>query len=60
MLGKHTFHVQSFCLKKSAVHKITWENIADAGRREATDVLSEYAVLIAFPLQQRLHERASR
>jgi hypothetical protein len=26
---------------------------------KATNTLSEYVILIAFPLQQRLHERAS-
>jgi hypothetical protein len=27
--------------------------------RKATNTYSEYVILIAFPLQQRLHERAS-
>jgi hypothetical protein len=27
--------------------------------RKATDTHSEYVILVAFPLQQKLHERAS-
>jgi len=50
-----------------------WKNIVDPGRQHmriwrmgiacwvtrATDTHSEYVILIAFPLQQWLHERAS-
>jgi hypothetical protein len=31
-----------------------------AGLRRATNTHSEYVIFIAFPLQQWLHERASR
>ena len=50
-----------------------WKNLAEWGRQQvtiwcmhiacwipkATDTHSEYVILIAFPLQQWLHERAS-
>jgi len=55
-----------------AVHEIMWKNVALSGPQmtiwrmrigcwiyKATNTHSEYVVLIAFPLQQWLHERAS-
>ena len=54
-----------------AVYEIMWKNIIERGRPQtslwhmacwipkATDTYSEYVILITFPLQQRLHERAS-
>jgi hypothetical protein len=71
--SKHTFYVQSLFSENCAVHEIMWQNTVDRGRprrtiwrmriacciTKATDTHSEYAILIAFPLQQWLHERAS-
>ena len=56
-----------------AVYEIIWKNIIEldrprmakwrmciaCGLTKATDTHSEYVILIAFPLQQRLGERAS-
>ena len=55
-----------------AVYEIMWKNIVERGRPQmaiwrmhvacwiskATDTHSEYVILIAFPLQQWLRERA--
>ena len=55
------------------VFNTMWKNIVEPGRSQmtirrmriacwipkATNMYSEYVILIAFPLQQRLHERAS-
>jgi len=55
------------------VFNTVWKNIVEPGRSQmtirrmriacwipkATNMYSEYVILIAFPLQQRLHERAS-
>jgi hypothetical protein len=54
-----------------AMYEIMWENIVEPGRQQlaiwrmriacwipkATNTLSEYVILIGFPLQQWLHER---
>ena len=56
-----------------AVYDIVWKNIVETDRSQmtvcrmriaccitkATDTYSEYVMLISFPLQQWLHERAS-
>jgi hypothetical protein len=66
-------YVQELFAKKRAVYEIMWTNIVDLGRPqktiwrmriscwvpEATNTGSEYAIVIAFPLQQWLHERAT-
>ena len=60
-------------LENRAVYEIVWKNIVERGRPQMTirhvhlvcwinkakDAHSEYAILIAFPLQQWLHERSS-
>jgi len=46
--------VEKYCRAEQA----TDENIAHAHFILATDTYSEYAILIACPLQQWLHERA--
>ena len=61
-----------FFFENRAVYEVMWENIVDMGRQQmtwrmciacwvpkATNTLSEYIMLTAFPLQQWLHERAS-
>ena len=66
-------HFMFYNLKKKSHYEITWKNIAEAGRPQMTiwrmriacwvlkakNTHSEYAILIAFPLQQWLHEGAS-
>jgi hypothetical protein len=56
-----------------AVYEITWKNVVQPDRPQvtirhmraacwtpkATNTHSEYVILISFPLQQLLHERAS-
>ena len=65
--------MSSVTLENRAVCEIMWENIADPDMPQmtiwhlrivcwipkATDTHSEYVILIVFPLQQWLHERAS-
>jgi hypothetical protein len=65
--------MQYFLLEYRAVYEIMWKNIVERGRpqittwhmliacwiTEATNTHSQYVILIAFPLQQWLHERAS-
>jgi hypothetical protein len=68
-----TFYVQQiFPLEKPAVYEIMWPNVVERDRPQmtiwrmrfacwipnATNTHSEYVILIAFPLQQWLHERA--
>jgi len=62
-----------FVFENPAVYEIVWKNIVEPGRAqmtmwrmliacwipEPTNAHSEYVILIAFPLQQWLHERAS-
>ena len=59
--------------RNRAVHEKMWKNIVEPGRPQmtiwrvriacwipkATDTHSEYVILLVFPLQQWLHERAS-
>jgi len=60
-------------LENRALYEIRWKNVVESGRLnmiiwrmrtaclipKATNTLSEYVILIAFPIQQRLHELAS-
>jgi hypothetical protein len=70
---KRTFYLQYVSFFKSrAVYEIIWWNVVEPGRpqmtiwrmriacciSETTKTLSKYVILLAFPLQQRLHERA--
>jgi len=63
-----------FCFfRKSCRYQIMWKNIVERGRPQmtvcrmriacripkATNTHSDCVILTAFPLQQRLHERAS-
>jgi hypothetical protein len=62
-----------FFLENHAVYEITWKNTVERSRpqmtrwrirkacwiRGATNTISGCVILIAFPLQQWLHERAS-
>jgi len=61
-----------FSLENIVVHEIMWKNMVEPDRpltvgrmsiacwiHKATDTHSQYITLIAFPLQQWLHERAS-
>ena len=68
----HVLRSASF-FEYHAVYEIMWENIAEPRRAQmaiwrmrtacwitkAANTHSQYAILIAFPLQQWLHERAS-
>jgi hypothetical protein len=67
------FTYNNFYFENRAVYEITWKNILEPGRLQttvwnmriacwipkATKALSGYVTLIAFPLQQWLHECAS-
>ena len=71
--NRNTFHVYYFFKKNRAVYEIIWKNIVEWGRPQITIWLvriacwihkaknthSQYVTIIAFPLQQRLHERTS-
>jgi hypothetical protein len=62
----------NFIVENRGVYEIIWKNILEPGRLQmtiwrlriacwvtkATTSHSEYVILIAFPLQHRLHERA--
>ena len=62
-----------FFLENLAAYEIMWKNIVQPGRpqmtiwrmriacriRKSTNIHSEYVILIAFPVQQWLQERAS-
>jgi len=59
--------------RKSYIYEVMWKSIVQPGRLQiiiwrmriacwipkATNTYSEYVILNAFPLQQRLHERSS-
>jgi len=72
--NQNTHFVFSNCFfENHVVYEIMWENIVELGRPQltiwrmriaclipkATNRHSEYVILIAFPQQQWLHERAS-
>jgi hypothetical protein len=71
--SKHTFHFQVLFPKKSCRFKITWKNLVNTDRQQitvwpiciacwitkTTNTHSEYVIIIAFPLQQLLHQRTS-
>jgi hypothetical protein len=64
---------KNFPLQNHAVYEILWKNRVELGRPQltvwcmhfvcwmpmATNIHSEYVILIAFPLQQWLHDRTS-
>jgi len=66
-------HFIFFFFFNSVVYEITWKNIVQPGRPQqttwcmrvalwipkATNTQSEYVILIDYPLQQWVHERAS-
>jgi hypothetical protein len=70
---KHAIYFQKLSPENRAVYEIMWKNKVDPDRPQitirrmriacwipkATDTHSEYVILIAFPLQQLLHELAS-
>jgi hypothetical protein len=71
---KHTFYVRFLLFfENRAVYEIKWQNIVQPDRPQmttwrtriaccipkATNTHTEYVILIAFPLKQSLHERAS-
>ena len=66
----HFVLFSNFFFENLTIYEIMWKNIVERGRPlwrmriacwipKATDTHSEHVILIAFPLQQRLHERAS-
>ena len=71
-ISKQTFCVQWLFSENRAVYKIMWKNIVEWGRPQmtvwrmhiacwipkATNTHLQYVILIAFPLQNWLHERA--
>jgi hypothetical protein len=72
--NKNTHFSSVTCFfENRAVYEIMWKDTAEPDRshitiwrtriacwiRKATNTLSEYVILIAFPMQQWLHERAS-
>jgi len=71
--SKRTFYIKFFfCFENRAVYEIKRKNIAEPDRPQmtwrireqccitkTTDTHSEYVILLAFALQQWLHERAS-
>jgi len=68
------FYSITFFFENTAFYEIMWKNIEGLGRPQmtiwriciscwipkSTDTHSEYAILIAFPLQQCCHERDSK
>jgi hypothetical protein len=71
--NKTHFTLRNFFFENRAIYEIVWKNMVDPGRPQmaiwhmrhacwipkAININSEYVLLIAFPLQQWLHERAS-
>jgi hypothetical protein len=69
---RNTFYVQYFFFENHVISEIMWKNIVKWGRPQmriwrirfaywvtkATDAHSEYVIIIVFPQQQWLHERA--
>ena len=61
------FVFNNFFLRKSCLFEIMWRNMVERGRPQmairwipkATNTHLEYVILIAFPLQQWLHDLAS-
>jgi hypothetical protein len=70
--NQNTFYSQYFFAERRAVYEIMWKNVVEPGRlqitkwrmriagwiHKATNIHSEYVILIAFPLQLWLHECA--
>ena len=71
--SEHSLYVQQLLFENRAVYEIMWKNNLEPDRPqmtvpcmsfvckipEDTPRQSEYVILIAFPLQQWLHERVS-
>jgi hypothetical protein len=69
----HTFYVKTLFFEIHGIYKVMWKNTVEPGRPQmtiwrmriacwvpkATNTHSEYVILIAFHLQQWLHERVS-
>jgi hypothetical protein len=67
------FNKLFFFFENRAVYEIKWKNIVETGRQQATiwrmritywtpkstNTPSGYVILMAFPLQELLHERVS-
>ena len=67
------FMLNNFFFENRTVYEIKWENNVEPDRPQmtiwrmrisccipnTTKALSEYVIVISFPLQKRLHERAS-
>ena len=69
--NQNVFCVKKNFFENRAVYDIMWKNIVQPGRpqmtiwrmrvawiRKSTNIHNEYVILIAFPWQQCLHERA--
>jgi len=54
---KTHFIFNNLLFESRAIYEIMWKNIV--GPDKATNAHSEYVILIAFPLQQWLHEHTS-
>jgi hypothetical protein len=68
----NTFHIQLLLLENRDVCEIMWKNMVEPDRPQTTlwrmrtacwipkaaNTHSEYVILISFPLQQWLHDRA--
>ena len=73
LMDQNTLYVQWPCFEHCSIFEIMWKNIILPDRPhmtiwrmclacwipKATNILSGYAILIAFPLQQWLHKYAS-
>jgi len=56
----HILYCATF-FENRAVYEIVWKGTVQPGRPQMTTIWrthSDYAIVIAFPLQQKLHERA--
>jgi len=42
----------NFFFENRVLYEIMWKNIVDPGEPKATNILSEYVILITFPTQQ--------
>jgi hypothetical protein len=72
--SKHTFYAQKCFYENRAIYEIIWKIMVDPDRTQmaiwrmrfacwipkATDRHSEYVIIIAFTLQNRLRDRASK
>jgi len=72
-INQYTQFMLIFFPENRAVYEIMWKNVVEWGRSQTTvwrvciacwipkaaNKVTEYVILIAFPLQQWLHDRAS-